>query len=76
MANATGPRLAHSVVYYVPADPVAQGVAKLLAAQIPSVQALPLPSRPPLDRPLGRATVVLMLGRDAAGRPLAQLPTG
>jgi cytoskeletal protein RodZ len=76
VANATGPRLDHTVIYYVAADPAAQGVARLLAAQIPSAQTLPLPDPPPLDRPLNRATVVLMLGRDTAGRPLAQLQTG
>jgi LytR cell envelope-related transcriptional attenuator len=76
VANATGPRLDHSVIYYVPTDPAAQGVARLIAAQIPSAQTLPLPNPPPLDRPLNKATVVLMLGRDTAGRPLAQLQTG
>ncbi len=76
VANATGPRLDQSVIYYVASDPPAQGVARLLAAQISSAQTLPLPNPPPLDRPLNRATVVLLLGRDVAGRPLAQPGTG
>jgi LytR cell envelope-related transcriptional attenuator len=73
VANATGPRLDRSTIYYVPADPTALAVAHLLAAQIPAAQLLPLPDPSPLDRPLRNATVVLMLGRDAAGHRLAEL---
>jgi hypothetical protein len=76
VANATGPRLEQSIIYYVEGNPAAQGVARLLAQQIPSAQTLPMPQPPPLDRPLNRATVALLLGTDAAGRPLAELQTG
>jgi hypothetical protein len=76
VANATGPRLEQSIIYYVEGDPVALAVARLLAEQIPTAQTLPLPQPSPLDRPLNGATVVLILGRDAAGRSLTELQTG
>ena len=76
VANATGPRLERSIIYYLEADPIARGVAGLLAEQIPTAQTLPMPDSPPLDRPLAAATVALLLGRDAAGRPLAELQAG
>ncbi len=76
VANSTGPRLERSVIYYVAGDAAAQGVAGLLAQQIPTAQTQPMPATPPLDRPLGSATVALLLGLDAAGRPLGQSPTG
>ncbi|MET0448158.1 MAG: LytR C-terminal domain-containing protein [Ilumatobacteraceae bacterium] len=70
VANSTGPELDQSIIYYLPNDAGALGVARLLAAQIPTAQTLPMPTVPSLDRPLGAATVALMLGRDAAGKPL------
>ena len=76
VANSTGPRLERSIIYYVTGDAAAQGVAGLLAQQIPTAQTQPMPAAPPLDRPLGSATVALLLGLDAAGRPLGQPPTG
>ena len=76
VANATGPRLEQSIIYYLESNPKALGVARLLAAQIPTAQTLPMPQPPPLDRPLNTATVALLLGRDAAGRSLAELQTG
>ena len=76
VANSTGPQLQTSIVYYVQADPTALAVAQLLVAQIPTAQTQPMPNPPPLDRPLGAATVALMLGRDAAGRTLADLRPG
>ena len=75
VANATGPRLERSVIYYVDGDQGALGVARLLAEQIPTAQTEPMPDPPPLDRPLDAATVALLLGRDAAGRSLAALQT-
>jgi hypothetical protein len=68
VANSTGPRLERSIIYYVEGDQAALAVARLLAEQIPTAQTLPMPARPPLDRPLNRATVALLLGLDAAGR--------
>ena len=75
VANATGPHLERSIIYYLEGDVGAQGVANLLAEQIPTARALPMPDVPPLDRPLNDATVVLLLGTDAAGRSLADLAT-
>jgi hypothetical protein len=76
VANATGPRLERSIIYYLKGDPASLAVARLLAEQLPTARTLPMPKRPPLDRPLNGATVVLMLGTDAAGRPLAESQTG
>ena len=76
VANATGPRLESSIIYYVEGDPAALSVARLLAQQIPTAQTLPMPQPPPLDRLLNGATVALILGKDAAGRPLTELQTG
>jgi len=75
VANSTGPRLERSVIYYVEGSPAPLAVARLLAEQIPTAQVQPMPARPPLDRPLGDATVALILGLDAAGRALGE-PAG
>jgi hypothetical protein len=76
VANVTGGRLEQSVIYYVAGQPAAEAVARLLSAQVPQAQVAPMPDPPPLDRPLGDATVALLIGRDIAGRPLADLATG
>jgi hypothetical protein len=73
VANSTGPYLERSVIYYLVGDTGAVGVAELIAEQIPTARTMPMPNPPPLDRPLDEATVALMLGVDAAGRPLAEL---
>ena len=73
VANTTGPRLERSIIYYLEEDPASLAVARLLAEQIPTAQTLAMPEPPPLDRPLNGATVALLLGRDAAGRSLAEL---
>jgi hypothetical protein len=75
VANATGPRLEWSVLYYLEGDVASQGVALLLAEQIPTARTRPMPDPPPLDRPLNGATVALLLGLDAAGRSLSDLAT-
>ena len=75
VANSTGPRLEQSMIYYLQGDPAALAVARLLAEQIPTARTAPMPDPPPLDRPLNRATVALLLGTDAAGRPLADRQT-
>ena len=73
VANATGGRLQQSVIYYIAGQPAAEAVARLLNAQIPQAQLAPMPDPPPLDRPLGDATVALLIGGDIAGQPLAAL---
>jgi hypothetical protein len=75
VANTTGPYLERSVIYYLDGNDSALGVARLLADQIPTARTLPMPQPPPVDRPLDEATVALMLGQDAAGRPLDELAT-
>ena len=76
VANMKGGRLEQTVVYYVAGDAAAEGVARLLTTQIPQAQVQPMPDPPPIDRPLNGATVALMIGRDIAGRPLADLAAG
>jgi hypothetical protein len=76
VANMTGGRLEQSAVYFVAGDAKAEGVAHLLATQIPQAQVQPMPDPPPIDRPLNGATVALMIGRDIAGRSLADLAAG
>jgi LytR cell envelope-related transcriptional attenuator len=75
VANATGPYIERSIIYYLEGDVASQGVALLLAEQIPTARTLPMPDAPPLDRPLNGATVALLLGLDAAGRSLSDLAT-
>jgi hypothetical protein len=76
VANATGGRLQQSVIYYIAGQSAAEAVARLLNTQIPQAQLAPMPDPPPLDRPLGNATVALLIGVDIAGQPLAALAGG
>jgi hypothetical protein len=76
VANVTGGRLQQSVIYYIAGQPGAEAVARLLNTQIPQAQLAPMPDPPPLDRPLGDATVALLIGVDIAGQPLAALAAG
>jgi hypothetical protein len=75
VSNSTRSPFNQSIIYYIEGNPTSLGVAQLLAEQIPTARMVRMPEQPPLDRPLSGATVVLMLGRDAAGRPLDELPT-
>lgn len=75
VGNSTGPRLDESIIYFAD-DPRSRGVAQLLAEQIPTANTVPMPAQPPLDRPLGDATVALLVGIDAAGRSLDELADG
>ena len=72
--NGTGEQLSASVVYYVPADAAAQAVAQTLAADLGGVSVQPMPTtRPATDGNTGDATVLLMLGTDAANKSLSEL---
>jgi len=63
-----------SKVYFVAADARAQAVANSLARTLGDVEVAPLPAEIPIEGDdLGRATVLVMLGADAAGRPLDEL---
>jgi hypothetical protein len=76
VANSKGARLDQTVVYFIAGDAAAEGVARVLATQIPQAQVQPMPDPPPIDRPLNGATVALLIGRDIAGRSLADLAAG
>jgi hypothetical protein len=72
--NATGEQLSASVVYYVPADAAAQAVAQTLATDLGGVSVQPMPTtRPATAGNTGDATVLLMLGTDAANKSLSEL---
>jgi hypothetical protein len=72
--NGTGEQLSASVVYYVPADAAAQAVAQTLAADLGGVSVQPMPAtRPATSGSTGDATVLLLLGTDAANKSLSEL---
>ena len=72
--NSTGEQLSATVVYYVPADAVAQAVAQTLAADLGGVSVQPMPTtRPATAGNTGDATVLVMLGTDAANKSLSEL---
>jgi hypothetical protein len=74
--NGTGEQLSASVVYYVPADAAAQAVAQTLAADLGGVSVQPMPAtRPATSGSTGDATVLLLLGTDAANKSLSELRT-
>lgn len=75
--NSTGDPIPASVVYYVPNDPAALAVAQTLAADLGGVQTAEIVDPRPADGgAVAEATVLLMLGQDAAGRTLAELSAG
>jgi LytR cell envelope-related transcriptional attenuator len=71
--NTTGDKLTASVVYYVPGDAAAQGVASSVAADMGGLQVQEMPSPPPIKDGLGTSTVLVMLGSDTANKTLADL---
>ena len=71
--NTTGEQLEATVVYYVVGDPIAQGVASAVAADLGGVATAEMPSPPPIDTGLGTGTVLVMVGTDTAGQTLADL---
>jgi hypothetical protein len=76
-ANSTGDPLPESIVYFAPNDPAAQAVAASLAADLGGVQTAEIPEpRPAEGGGVAEATVLLMLGQDAAGKTLADLAGG
>jgi hypothetical protein len=63
-----------SSVYYVPTDPAAQAVAASIAADLGGVPTAAMPAtRPAQDGDTATATVLVMLGADAAGKSLSEL---
>lgn len=76
-ANSTGDPLPTSVVYFAPNDPAAQAVAATIATQFGGVQTGEIPAQRPAEGPdVATATVLVMLGQDAAGKTLAELAGG
>ncbi|MBA3604898.1 MAG: LytR C-terminal domain-containing protein [Actinomycetota bacterium] len=72
--NSTGDTLSESVVHYVTGDAAAQAVAQSIAADLGGVTASPMPDpRPAAEGDTETATVLVMLGTDAAGQSLADL---
>lgn len=73
--NSTGEQLSSSVVYYVATDPAAQAVAQTLATDLGGVTVEPMPAERPVDGngDTGTATVLLLLGTDAANKSLSEL---
>jgi len=75
--NSTGDPIPASVVYFAANDPAAQAVAMTLAADLGGVETAPIPDpRPAEAGAVAEATVLVMLGQDAAGRTLAELTAG
>lgn len=65
-------RLESSVVYYVATDTAAQAVAASIAADLGGVESEAMPAtRPASGGITDSATVLVMLGTDMAGKPLA-----
>jgi hypothetical protein len=78
-ASATIPDLDESVIYFDPSVPAAQAVANSLArvlGGVSSIAPLPEPTPPTQDGTLNGAQVLLMLGKDKANQPLAELAPG
>ena len=76
-ANSTGDPLPTSVIYFAANDPAAQAVAATIAAQFGGAQTGEIPAERPADGPdVATATVLVMLGQDAAGKTLAELAGG
>ena len=72
--DGTGAQQDTSSVYYVATDPAAQAVAASIAADLGGVPTAAMPApRPASGGDTDTATVLLMLGTDAAGKSLSEL---
>lgn len=73
--NSTGEQLSSSVVYYVATDAAAQAVAQTLAADLGGASVEPMPAERPVDGngDTSTATVLVLLGTDAANKSLSEL---
>ena len=73
--NSTGDRLDSTLVYYVATDPAAQAVAQTLGADLGGVSVEPMPAERPVDGngDTSTATVLVMLGSDAANKSISEL---
>lgn len=72
--NGTGADQETSSVYFVAGDAAAEAVARSIAADLGGVEVAQMPAeRPVSGGDTGTATVVVMLGSDAAGKSLSEL---
>lgn len=73
--NSTGERLSATIVYFVATDPAAEAVARTLANDLGGVAVEPMPAQRPVDGngDTSTATVLVMLGTDAAGKSISEL---
>ena len=63
----------NSVIYFVRGDRNARGTAESVAEEMGGLRVRAMPEEPPITGELGNATVLVMLGTDAAGKTLAEL---
>lgn len=75
--DSTGGELDASIVYYVPGDAAAQAVAQSIATDLGGAEIAEMPDpRPAEGGDVADATVLVMLGLDAADQTLAELSGG
>ena len=77
-ADASGPNLAQSIVYYTAGDAAAQQVAASVAALLGGIPVEVMPTPPPVAGGTleSGVTVLLMVGTDRAGKTLEQIAAG
>jgi LytR cell envelope-related transcriptional attenuator len=63
----------NSVIYFVRSDRDARATAESVARDMGGLRVQRMPEDPPITGDLGNATVLVMLGTDAAGKTLAEL---
>jgi hypothetical protein len=63
----------NSVIYFVRNDQAARATADSVARDMGGLRVQRMPDEPPVTGNLGNATVLVMLGTDAAGKTLAEL---
>jgi LytR cell envelope-related transcriptional attenuator len=71
--DSTEGQMDNSVVYFVRGDRDARATADSVAQEMGGLRVRAMPDDPPISGELGNATVLLMLGTDAAGKTLAEL---
>lgn len=62
-----------SLVYFARGDQPARATAESVARDMGGLQVQRMPAEPPVTGEIGNATVLVMLGTDAAGKTLAEL---
>ena len=62
-----------SLVYFARGDQAARATAESVARDMGGLRVQRMPAEPPITGEIGNATVLVMLGTDAAGKTLAEL---